>query len=146
MGSWAVVFLGVIALGSIVQAGFLIGLAVSGRRLARRLDEFQDRLDRDFRPTLEHLARVSRNMAEVSDIAVLQVRRVDGLLEDTIDKIEDTTTVVRRVILGPLGPIANIVAMLRGVRRGLEVFRELRGLERAGRASRRYAEDEHLFI
>ena len=149
METWGVVFLGVIALGSLVQAGFLIGLTMQGRRLARRLDALQDRVEREVRPSLDSLARVTRNLAEVSDLAVLQVRRFDGMLADTVEKIEETTTLMRRVILRPLGPLVDIAAFLKGIRRGLEVYHQLRGFDRRERgAARRYDDDadEHLFI
>lgn len=147
MNSWGVVFLGVIALSSVVQAVFLIGLARSGRRLARRLDELQDRIDREIKPNLDHLSRMTRNLAEVSDYAVLQARRVDDLLADTFEKIEQTTSMIRQIILRPLGPLLDIAAFFKGVRKGLEVYQQLRGLDPGRRASRRYAEeDEHLFI
>ena len=152
MDSVGLTFLGVIALSSLVQSAFLIGLAVGGRRLARRIDEVQRRIDRDLQPTLENMARITRNLAEVSDLATLQARRVDDLVADTIDKIEEATTLVRRVILRPLGPLVDIAAFLKGLRRGLDAYRRLRGLESQGRVpSRRtrdrYAEeDEHLFI
>jgi hypothetical protein len=145
MDAWGVVFLGIIALSSLVQVAFLIGLARGGRKLGQRLDEIQGRLDREVRPALEQIQRVSRNLGEISDLAVLQARRIDLLVGDTIEKIEETTEVVRNVVLRPLGPIANIVAVLRGLQRGLAVFQQLRGFDRHGRP-RRYAEDEHLFI
>ena len=91
MESWGIFFLGVIALASVVQAGFLIGLAVFGRRIARRVDALQSRLDKDITPALENFTRVSRAAAEISDLATLQARRIDLLLADTIDKIEETT-------------------------------------------------------
>lgn len=149
METWGVVFLGVIALGSLVQTAFLIGLAVQGRRLAQRVAELQDRVERDIRPTLDNLSRVTRNLAEVSDLAVLQVRRFDGLLADTIEKVEETTNMVRKVVLRPLGPLVDLAAFLRGIRRGIEVYHSLRGFERRERVAggRSYDEDdEHLFI
>jgi len=148
MGTWGVVFLGIIALGSVVQAVFLVGLAMQGRSLGKRLAELQDRIDREIRPSLENLSRVSRNLAEVTDLAVLQVRRFDGLLADTVEKVEETTSLLRRVILRPLGPLVDIAAFLKGIRRGIEVYQQLRGFDRhEGGASRRYdADDEHLFI
>jgi hypothetical protein len=152
MDSVGLTFLGVIAVSSLVQAAFLIGLAVGGRRLARRIDAVQRRIDRDLQPTLENMSRITRNLAEVSDLATLQARRVDDLVADTIDKIEEATSLVRRVVLRPLGPLVDIAAFLKGVRRGLDVYRRLRGLESQGRASARRArdryaeEDEHLFI
>ena len=146
--SWGVVFLGVIALASLVQAGFLIGLAVAGRRLARRLDAMQDRIDREIRPAMDNLARISRNFAEVTDLVTLQARRIDDLLADTIEKIEDATTMIRRVVIRPLGPLVDLTAFLKGIRRGVEVYYKLRGLESRHRPPpRRVAdEDEHLFI
>jgi len=147
MDSLGVTFLGVIALASVVQAGFIVGLMIYGRRLAQRLDELQQRLDREIRPTFENLSRITRNLSEVSDLAVLQARRVDDLLADTVGKIEEAMELVRRVIIRPLGPLAEITAFFKGIRRGLDVFHQLRGQDNQGRgSSRRYVEDEHLFI
>jgi hypothetical protein len=145
---WAVVFLGVIALSSLVQAGFLIGLAVAGRRLAKRIDSLQDRIDREIRPAMDNLARISRNFAEVTDLVTLQARRIDDLLADTIEKVEDATTMIRRVIVRPLGPLVDLTAFLKGIRRGVEVYYKLRGLESRHRPPPRRTvdEDEHLFI
>ena len=42
----AMLFLGLIALASLVQAAFLIVLAAGARRVGRRVDELQQRLDR----------------------------------------------------------------------------------------------------
>lgn len=149
METWGVVFLGVIALASLVQAGFLIGLTVGGRRLARRLDALNERIDREIRPALDNLGRITRNVAEVTDLVTLQARRIDDLLADTVEKIEDTTETIRRIVVRPLGPLVDIVAFLKGIRRGLHVYAKLRGLETQGRARparRPVEEDEHLFI
>src|SRR5260221_14722393 len=122
METWGVVFLGVIALSSLVQAGFLIGLAVGGRRLGRRLDAINDRIDREIRPALDNLGRITRNMAEVTDIVTRQARRVDDLLADTIEKIEDTTATIRRGIVRPLGPLPAVAPLFTGVRRALSSY------------------------
>jgi|RhiMetdeSRZDD1v2_1073273.scaffolds.fasta_scaffold582839_2 hypothetical protein len=148
MDTWGVVFLGIIALGSLIQSAFLLRIAMAGRELTRRFEELQERVDRDLRPTLDNLTRVTRNLAEVSDVAVLQARRVDDLLADTVEKIEGTTTLVKQVVLRPLGPLMDIAAFFKGVRRGLEVYQTLRGFDRRERPPRGgYADDdEHLFI
>jgi hypothetical protein len=146
MESWGVFFLGVIALASLVQAGFLIGLVVYGRRLARRVDALQTRLDRDISPALENFNRVSRAAGEIADLATLQARRIDLLLADTIEKIEETTAVIQQLVVRPLKPIGGIVAFLRGLQRGMEVYLQL-GRERPRHRRRAHGEDdEHLFI
>jgi hypothetical protein len=145
MEHWGVFFLGVIALASVVQAGFLIGLVVYGRRLAQRVDALHVRLDREISPALENFNRVSRAAAEIADLATLQARRIDLLLADTIEKIEETTATVQRLVVRPLKPIGGIVAFLKGLQRGMDVYLRL---DRAAPPRRRGhgEDDEHLFI
>ena len=151
MESWGVLFLGVIALASVVQAGFLIGLVVYGRRLAHRIDALQSRLDREISPALDNFNRVSRAAAEIADLATLQARRLDLVLADTIDKVEETTRVIQQFVVRPLKPIGGIVAFLKGLQRGMEVFFEFeRGAPPDRRPHHRRRDhgedDEHLFI
>jgi hypothetical protein len=142
-----VIFLGVIALSSLIQAVFLVGLAREGRELSRRMLAMEQRFENEIRPTLQNLSRMSRNFAEISDLLGLQARRVDLFMADTVDKLEHATSSLRDVILRPLGPLVDIAALLKGFRKGLEIYRRLGGIdnERKG-ASRRYQDDEHLFI
>ncbi|HVQ31867.1 MAG TPA: hypothetical protein VMV21_19880 [Vicinamibacteria bacterium] len=150
MESWGVVFLGVIAVATLVQAGFMVGLALGGLRLFRRVEELQTRIDRELKPTLDHLSRITRNVAEVTDLATLQARRIDYFLADTVDKLEDLTSAVRNVVSRPLGPLADVLAFVKGLRKGIDAYRQLGGFEssrRRGAPRRAPAEDdEHLFI
>jgi sugar-specific transcriptional regulator TrmB len=148
MSDWALVFLGVIALASLAQTVFLIVLALESRRMAARIEELRDRFEKDLRPSLDNLSRITRNLAEISDLGVVQAHRVDEALSDTLEKVRDTTETVRKFLVRPLLPLADIVAFLRGVRRGIEVYKQLRGFDRGRRAPqpRSYSEDEHLFI
>jgi hypothetical protein len=148
MDSVAVAFLGVIALSSLVQAVFLIGLALQGRRLQRRIAELGDRVDRDIQPSLAHLTRVTRNAAEVSDLAVVEMRRFDVMLAELGERLDETSRVLQKLVLRPLRPIAEIAAFVKGVRRGLDVYHRLRG-EDSRRLPARHRDDdddEHLFI
>ena len=152
MESWGVFFLGVIALASVVQAGFLIGLVIYGRRLAQRMDALQVRLDREISPALENFNRVSRAAAEIADLATLQARRLDLVLAETIERVEETTAMVQQLVVRPLKPIGAIVAFLKGLQRGMEAYFEFdRGAappeHRPHPRRRGHGEDdEHLFI
>jgi hypothetical protein len=147
MTTLAVIFLGVIALSSLVQAAFLINLGRESRKLGRRLDEIEQRFEVEVRPTLQAVAKISKNFAEVSDSLATQARRVDAFMADTVSKLEETTTALREVVMRPLGPLVDITALLKGFRKGLEIYKRLGGIEseRKGGA-RRYQDDEHLFI
>jgi hypothetical protein len=145
METWGVVFLGVIALASVVQAGFLVGLVVYGRRLAHRVDALQVKLDREIAPALANFDRVGRAAAEIADLATLQARRLDLVLADTIEKIEEATTAVQQLVVRPLKPIGAIVAFLKGLQRGVDVYFQL-GRNMPPRRRGRGEDDEHLFI
>jgi hypothetical protein len=144
------VFLGVIALASLVQVGFLVALALGGRRLMARLDAIQHQLDHDVRPSLENFARISRNVGEISDRAVLQARRIDASLTSVLARIEDAGDALRRAAARSSGPLADLTAFIKGLRRGLDVYQQLRGIDRvrrgSGSGSRPTDDDEHLFI
>lgn len=145
--SGVTVLLAVIALSSLVQGVILVGLAWGGRRLNQRVNDLQGRVDRDIKPALDSLSRISRNLAETSDLAVVQVRRVEGFLGDAFERVEDTRRQIQRAVRVPLGALGRVNAVFRSVRRGLDVYHRLGGLQSQTRGrARSYREDEHLFI
>ena len=74
-GVW---FLGVIAVASLVQAAFLVALAVGGLELFRRIDELQARLDREIKPALRPGSLASpATWRRCPTCATLQARRID---------------------------------------------------------------------
>jgi hypothetical protein len=148
VSDWAVLFLGLIALATLTQTAFMVVLALRAQALERRVAALSDRLERDVRPMLEGVTRVAANAAEISDLAVIQMRRIDEVIADVTDRIKDTTAQIQKVVIRPLGPLADIVPFLRGIQRGFEVYHKLRGHERGRRSpAHSYdAEDEHLFI
>ena len=147
MDTVGVVFLGVIALSSVVQAAFLIGLVLEGKKLGRRLDEIERKFETELTPSLRNLSRLSQNLAEVSDLVAVQSRRADKFMADTIDKLEEGTAMLRQVMMRPMSTLMDITALLKGIRKGVEIYRRLGGMENEHRGGpRRYADDEHLFI
>ena len=145
--SFVTILLAVLALSALTQAGLLVGLAVGGRRLSRRVQELQVRVEGELQPAVESLARISRSVAEVTDMAVLQARRVEGAVASTLERIEDARGHFRRALRGPAGMLGDVAAVLRGFRRGLDVYGQLGGLKAHSRGkARRYKDDEHLFI
>jgi hypothetical protein len=147
MESLGLVFLGLIALASLVQGLFLIGLGWGGLKLMRRVEELQGRVERELRPALASVSRITRNVSEVTEVASAQVQRMEALVDHTRGRVEETRAQMREAMSVPLGGLAEIAALLKGFRRGLEVYQRLGGLEAQGRgAGRQYRDDEHLFI
>jgi hypothetical protein len=147
METWGVVFLGIIAASSVIQAIFLVGVMRTGQRLGQRVEELQKRIDREIQPGLDNLTRLTRNVADISDVATREVLHLTEALALAIDRVEDTVRAIPRTILRPLGPIGDVIALIKGVRHGIEVYQELGEVRRTRRApARSYSEDEHLFI
>jgi hypothetical protein len=126
-------FLGVIALSSLVQALFVIALALAGRRLFAKLEELQERVDRQLDPVMGQVTKIARNVADVSDTVVAQGRRVDEFIADTTGKLRDTTDYVHRAAVKGAAPLVEIGALWRGVKRAFEAWQE----PEAARAGRR---------
>ena len=147
MGSLGLVFLGVIALSSFVQGLFLLGLGWGGLKLMRRVQQLQARVESELRPALASVSRISRNVSEVNEVASAQVERVEALVDHTLARVEETKEQVREALSIPRGGLVEVSALLKGFRRGLDVYQRLGALEAQGRGTtRRYADDEHLFI
>ena len=141
------VLLTVVALASMVQASLLVAMALGARQLAQRVDLLRGQVDQDLRPALEDVRRISRNLAEVSELASAQARRVDGMMNEAALRVDEARENVRRALLYPAGPLREIVALLRAFRRGVVVYRTLGSVEAEAQAqTRRYKDDEHLFI
>ena len=135
MDNLALVFLGVIALG------------VGGLRLLRRMTELHRGLQAEMLPSFESMNRVAADLAEVSALTAAQVEKVEDLVAQTVARVEDVRVQVATAAARPLDSFRDLGAAWKGLRRGLQVYRQLGalGAQRRG-ATRRYAGDEHLFI
>jgi hypothetical protein len=147
MGSLGVVFLGVIALASLVQGAFLVALAVGGMRIARRMGEIQRTVESEIRPAVDDVSRLARSLASVSLMATEQAERLETVVAHTVSRVEGVRSHVREKVGQPLESFRDVGAILTGFRRGLDVYQRLGALSAQRRGvTRRYAEDEHLFI
>ncbi len=147
MDNLALVFLGVIALAALVQGAFFVALGVGGLRLLRRVTELHRGLQAEILPAFENMNRIATDLTEVSVVTAAQVRKVEDLVAETVARVEDVRVQVAAAAARPFDSFRDLGAVLKGLRRGLQVYRQLGalGAQRRG-ATRRYAGDEHLFI
>ena len=127
MTTTVVLLLGVMALASLMQAVFLVVLAVEGRRLARRVDTFQSRIGGELRPIVGEMNRATQNLAEASAATLGQARRIDLLMTDVTSRLSDTQGLFRNVIMPTATRLVSLTAAVRAVRRGLAMYRRVRG-------------------
>jgi hypothetical protein len=140
-------FLGLIALAAIVQGAFLVALGVGGLRLLRRVNELHMGLQAEIRPAFANMNQVAADMEVMSAVTAGQVRKVEDLVAHTLVQIEDLRAQMAAAAARPLDSFRDLGAVVKAVRRALQVYRQLGalGAQRRG-ATRRYAGDEHLFI
>lgn len=162
------VFIVVIGLAVVAQAAMLLGIYLSVGRLSREVQDarvdFKSKVDpvadslreilENSRATFDKIGtnltdvmqltrdragRIDEIVGEVADRARLQALRFDHLIQDTVEKVEQTTSVVQKNILAP---IQEASAMIRGVRSGLEFLFSRRTPSRPAEP----ASEEQLFI
>ena len=133
------VFLGIIAMATLLMALVQVGFIIYGWTIARRVSKMLDRIEHEMTPVLEGLSGMARDAARASSLALAQVERVDRLFTDLTTRIEETATTVQRVVLTPLREGAAVMA---GIRALLSV---LKSVGRPGSATSTEDEDA-LFI
>jgi len=101
LNTWAVVFLGVIAVATLATAVVQIWLLLAAERLARQVGRFVDEVEREIKPLIGHLNSVSRDASRAAAMAVAQVERLDALVSDAAAKIDQTITTIHSAIVTP---------------------------------------------
>lgn len=139
-GTWNPVFLGLIALATLVMAAIQIGAVLVAVRLARRLEQTVARLERDIEPLIGRATVVSEEAARVASLVADQVERADAMLTDLGRRVDDTVTLVQNAVVTPA---REGLALLAGLRAALNALRGLR--QGRGRGSR-HEEEDALFI
>jgi hypothetical protein len=133
------VFLGIIAISTLVTALIQIGALVAIALLARRLERVVGRVEREVRPLAAHLDRLGQDATKLSALAVTQVERVDILFADVADRVDQTVGSVQSAVSGPVREGAAVLAAFRAVLNALKNPRARRSRSRAD-------EEDALFI
>lgn len=142
MTDWTPVFLGVIAVATLVMAVIQVGALVYGARTAQRLEQTLVRVETDLRPVLERARQVTDDAAKMSALAAVQVERVDQVFQDLSQRVDETAVMIQRALVTPAREGAALFSAVRAM------VTALRGV---GGGSRRtpptgVEEDDALFI
>lgn len=140
MSVWTDIFLGVIAVATLITSILQVGVLVAAGRLAMRLMRLVDRLEREMKPLFGHLDAIGRDAARATSVAAAQVERADGLFADLAQRVESAMDNVQRAAGMPAREGAAILA---GFRAALSTIRGMQG----ARPRRARGEDEDaLFV
>ena len=137
MSTWATVFLGIIAMATLITAILQVVLLVAAAQLVRRLMKFVEDLDRQIKPIIGHVDAIARDASRVASLAAAQVERVDQVLNSAVVRIEELLSHMQTLVVSTLRE-GN--ALMMGVRAVMAAIRAFQGRKR------RRAEDDETRV
>jgi hypothetical protein len=135
------IFLGVIAVATLVIAIVQVGVIVAAALLARRVSRLVEQVEQDIKPLFGHLNAIGRDASRAAALATAQVERADKLFAELAVRVEETLNGVQ-TSLG--APVREGRALLSAFRAGMQAIRELR--QRARARQSRSEDEDALFI
>lgn len=122
MNGWALVFLGVIAVATLVTAILQVAVLVAAGMLTRRIGRLADQVERELSPLLASLNAIGKDAARAASLATAQVERVDKLFADAVQRLEATMNAIQHAVSLPAREGAALMvgfrAVLEALRRG----------------------------
>lgn len=118
------ILLGIMAAVSVLEALVVIGIAVGGFMMYRRVMALVDGLEQ--RQVVPAMARVNAILDDVKGVSAKmkeETERVDRAIRTTMDRVDDTADRVRTNVRAKTG---RIVGVIRGVRVAIESMLEQR--------------------
>ena len=148
MSGWSGVFLGIIAVATLVMALIQVGAIIAVLRIAKEAQDVarqaQDVLTsvhRDVKPLLAKANEVAEGASKAVTLATAQAEKVDKLVTDLTRRVDETSRLVQHAIITPAREGIAVVAALKAGLSALRGFGSFRG--RPGSHSE---EDDALFI
>jgi hypothetical protein len=117
-----------------------VGAMVVAARFARQAQQTLVTVHEEIRPLLAKASAVADEAARTAALASAQVQKIDSLVTDLSQRVDETATVLQRAIVTPA---RQGVALLAAVKAGLAA---LRGIGDLRRSSSRSEEEDPLFI
>ena len=140
MNDWPAVFLGVIAVSTLLMALIQVGAIIATLRVAREAQQALASIRQEVRPIITKTSALVEEASKTVTLATAQVQKVDRLVTDLSQRVEETSAVVQHAIVAPAREGIAIVAAIKAA---LGAFR---GMTHPGRPGRHAEEEDPLFI
>lgn len=138
MTDWQVIFLGIMAVALVVMAVMQIVMSLALLRASREVTAAVREVQQDIRPLIDKATRMTDDAARVTQLALVQIERVDRLVSALSQRVEETAAAVQGAIRRPMQQGVTLIAAFRGVMAAIRDFR--------GRPSAARDEDDPLFV
>ena len=141
MSDWGTLFLGVIAVATLLMAILQVGAVVAAARLAKRVERLADELHSEVKPLLARAQQIAEDAQRAAGLAAAQAERVDAVMSNLSHRVDQTAGALQEALIRPA---REGLAVIAGVKAGLELLRRRRGAAQSG--SGRFEEEDALFI
>jgi hypothetical protein len=133
-------FLGIIALATLVMALIQVGAIIAAARFGRRMQQMVVSIQEEVRPLIARANSVAEEASKTASIASAQAQKIDKLVTDLTRRVDETSLVVQQAVVTPA---RETLALVAGLKAGLAALRGLRDFRgRPGRVE----EEDPLFI
>jgi hypothetical protein len=137
---WNALFLGIIALATLVMALVQIGAIVFAARLGAQVQQLASTVQQDIRPLIARANAIAEEASRTASLATVQAQKIDRLVTDLTRRVDETSLVIQQAVITPAREGLAIVAALKAGLGALRGVREMRG--RPGRVE----DEDALFI
>jgi ribosomal protein L17 len=138
--NWPEVFLGTIAVSTLLMALVHVGTIIALLRVARQTQQTMSELQRDVKPLIAKATEVATEASRTATLATAQAEKIDRLVTDLAQRVDQTAGIVQQAIITPAREGIAIIAALKAGLSALQGFRE------RPRHSRTADEEDPLFI
>lgn len=139
MINWPLIFLGVIAISTLVMALIQVGAIVAALRAVGEAQKMIATVQQDVRPLIAKVSALADEAGRTAKLATLQAEKVDKLVTDLTRRVDETAVVVQQAITTPAREGMAILAAIKASLGALRGFRDYRGRPA-------HADDDPLFI
>ena len=140
MNDWPAVFLGVIAVSTLIMALIQIGAIIATLRIAREAQQALASMRQEVRPIIARATALAEEASRTVALATAQMQKVDRLMTDLSQRVDETSSVVQHAIITPAREGVAIVAAIKAA------LGVLRGIGHPNRPGRHSEEEDPLFI
>jgi hypothetical protein len=140
VNGWPTIFLGIIAVATLVTAILQVAVLIAAGLLTRRVGRLLEKVEQELQPTFGQVNAISRDAARAVALATAQVERVDRLFADLAQRVEETFAAFQDNLAGPA---RQGKAFMSALKAAFDVVRDAR---RRARARQRADDDDALFI
>jgi len=124
---WSAVFLGIIAVATLVMALIQVGAIIFAARLGAQVQQLATTVQEDIRPLIARANAIAEEASRTAAIATAQAQKIDRLMTDLTQRVDDTSLVIQEAIVTPAREGLAIVAALKAGLGALRGFRDVRG-------------------